>query len=1055
MSYPPVMLGSEGAREHSSARIVRFGGFELDAKAGELRRRGRAVRLQDKPLQLLMFLLGKPTSELVTREEIQEHIWGASRFLDFEDSLNQAVRKLREALRDSATKPRFLETIPRRGYRFLVPVDQELAGTSSPPAGTAVELLSSTRPKPITVGRRCELSKLNTVLQAAKENGGRVFCISGEAGIGKTTLVEAFLGELIPELDGHIARGRCSERLSGAEAYLPILEGLESLTRGPRAESVKKILVDVAPSWYVQMADSRSASSAPAVLAADAASASQERKKREFVSLLESLTVEQPLVFFIDDVHWADVSSIDLLSYAILRSHSLPVLLLTTYRPSDMLLANHPFAEAKLEWQSRRLCTELELGSLQPEDIENYIELEFAGNEFPPEFVSAVARRTEGSPLFLVDLLRDLRTAGLIWQEAGCWRLARPLAEIESTLPDSVRGMIARKIGRLGESHRKRLEAASVQGLEFDSAILAAVLDIDVGDIEESLQFLEERHRIIRFIDEREFPDSTLIVRYAFSHSLYQESLYAGIRPTSRVALSRNTAATLQGHWGQSSAEIGTQLAQLFEAARDWEAASKWFCIAAVRAAGLSAYREASELSMRAVAASKKLNGTARDERLLEAVMQLASARQALSQFEQSILDFTLAAETAARLEKAEAQIDALCGAAFGAGMLKGTEEMRSQALKAMAIAQATGASSAKAEGILGYERVLAGDLAAARAHLERARPALIQERALSQAAFVTGTVGFLYDLQSEFGRADMLFAEALGDRMRLATSCADVLRMTWMRGLALANQGRISDALQALQEGTKMGEINGERFWSSRIPNTVGWIYSEVLDPETALKYNLLGVTAAQQAGQPEVEANSHLNLSNAYSVLGDLTLAARHLSEGERILRASSGKWLKWRFVIRLELENASYWFTRGDLVKARAAATLALAKAEAVLARKHVAWAHKLMADVDLLEGNAAKAAAECRIAREILAHYPCPLIEWKIQLTTRQAALLSGDSDGAEHALNQASECLAALADSIRDPELREKFTSRTPPTISGPVGRRAILESTTNQTVLSN
>src|SRR5215831_5587820 len=119
MLYPPLMLGSEGAREHGSGRIVRFGGFELDPKAGELRRQGRSVRLQDKPLQLLMFLLGKPASELVTREEIQEHLWGTSRFLDFEDSLNQAVRKLREALRDSATRPRFLETIPRRGYRFL------------------------------------------------------------------------------------------------------------------------------------------------------------------------------------------------------------------------------------------------------------------------------------------------------------------------------------------------------------------------------------------------------------------------------------------------------------------------------------------------------------------------------------------------------------------------------------------------------------------------------------------------------------------------------------------------------------------------------------------------------------------------------------------------------------------------------------------------------------------------------------------------------------------------------------------------------------------------
>lgn len=1014
--------------------IVRFGGFELDVKAGELRGQGRTVRLQDKPLQLLMLLLGKPTSELVTREEIQEHIWGTSRFLDFEDSLNQAVRKLREALRDSPSSARFVETVPRRGYRFLMPIGQKLPVVSSPGTETSVRVLSATEPQGITVGRRRELSRLSVILQATQENGGRLFCISGEPGIGKTTLVETFLAGVVPGLNCRVARGRCSELLSGAEAYLPILEALESLMFGSGAEIVKTRLAEVAPSWYVQTVGSRPSVPSP-VPVVEAAAASQERKKREFVALLESLTREQSLIFFIDDAHWADVSTVDLLSYVIPRCSSLPVLVLLTYRPSDMMLANRPFLEAKLELQTHRFCTEMELGSLEREDIEKYIDLEFPGNKFPAEFAAAVARWTEGSPLFLVDLLRDLRAANLISDEGGCWLLARPVKEIEGTLPDSVRSMIARKIGRLNENHRSLLESASIQGLEFDSAVLAAVLDGDISDIEDSLYFLEERHRIIRFVDQRDFPDSTVRLRYAFSHALYRESLYTGIRPTRRAALSGSTAAVLLQHYGQSSDEIAAQLAQLFETAREWESSSKWFCVAAGRAAGLSAHREASELSLRAVATSQKLNGTARDQRLLAAAAQLASARQALSEFEQSILDFTLAAEAAARLGNAEAQIDALCGAAFGAGLLKRTAEMRARAEQAMAVADATAASSAKAEGILGYERLLAGDLTVARTHLERARPALLQEGAFSQAAFVTGTIGFLYDLQSEYVRADMLFAEAMGDRMRVASACADVLRMRWMRGMALANQGRISDALQTLHEGMLMGEINGERYWRSRIPNTVGWIYSQLLDPETALQYNLDGIVAGQQAGMPEVEANSHINLSNAYTALGDLTLAWRHLSEGQRILNRE-GDWLKWRFTIRLELENANYWLARRDYVKARASATLALAKAQPVLARKHTAWAHKLLADIDLLEGNPESAATECATALEIITHYPCPLIEWKVLLAARQAALLCGDSDHAQRTLSHARGSLAVVAESIRDLKLRQRFLAFTAAIIAG-------------------
>jgi hypothetical protein len=164
-----------------------------------------------------------------------------------------------------------------------------------------------------------------------------------------------------------------------------------------------------------------------------------------------------------------------------------------------------------------------------------------------------------------------------------------------------------------------------------------------------------------------------------------------------------------------------------------------------------------------------------------------------------------------------------------------------------------------------------------------------------------------------------------------------------------------------------------------------------------------------------------------NAYAALGDLNLARHHLSEGQRILSAE-GAWLKWRFTIRLELENANYALARRDLVTARASAKLALSKAEAVLARKHVASAHKLMAEIDLLEGHPASAWTECAAALEIIRHYPCPLIEWKVLIAASEAASLCGDSDHAARTLGAAVECLEALADSIRDPLVRQKFLS---------------------------
>ncbi len=113
-------------------RIVRFGLFEVDLRAGELRKRGVKIRLQEKPFQMLTALLEQP-GELVTREELSQRLWSSDTFVDFDGSLNTAAGKLREALRDSAENPRFVETLPRRGYRFIAPVEEQV---SAPPAAT-------------------------------------------------------------------------------------------------------------------------------------------------------------------------------------------------------------------------------------------------------------------------------------------------------------------------------------------------------------------------------------------------------------------------------------------------------------------------------------------------------------------------------------------------------------------------------------------------------------------------------------------------------------------------------------------------------------------------------------------------------------------------------------------------------------------------------------------------------------------------------------------------------------------------------------------------------
>jgi DNA-binding winged helix-turn-helix (wHTH) protein len=102
--------------------LVRFGLFEADLETGELRKQGMKIRLQDQPFEILAILLRRP-GQIVTREELRQTLWGTDTFVDFDRSLNKAINRLREALEDSAENPRFIETIPKRGYRFIAPVE--------------------------------------------------------------------------------------------------------------------------------------------------------------------------------------------------------------------------------------------------------------------------------------------------------------------------------------------------------------------------------------------------------------------------------------------------------------------------------------------------------------------------------------------------------------------------------------------------------------------------------------------------------------------------------------------------------------------------------------------------------------------------------------------------------------------------------------------------------------------------------------------------------------------------------------------------------------------
>jgi cholera toxin transcriptional activator len=142
-----------GVVPQNNSRVARFGVFELDLSAGELRKSGVKLRLQGQPFQVLTLLLER-AGDVVTREELRQKLWPSDTFVDFDHSLNTAINKVREALGDSATSPRYVETLARRGYRFIAPVESDLLADS---ANSALSRPSPQEPYPSLVTLHPEL----------------------------------------------------------------------------------------------------------------------------------------------------------------------------------------------------------------------------------------------------------------------------------------------------------------------------------------------------------------------------------------------------------------------------------------------------------------------------------------------------------------------------------------------------------------------------------------------------------------------------------------------------------------------------------------------------------------------------------------------------------------------------------------------------------------------------------------------------------------------------------------------------------------------------------
>ncbi len=619
-----------------ATREIAFGQFRLDLTNECLWCGTLAISLRPKAFAVLKILI-ENSGQLVSKENVLDTVWPGTFVGDA--VLKDNIRQLREALNDDAGSPIYIETAHRRGYRFIGKPFELLPGKPSAEAMPGMAFSQTVRradfaaTEPRVLGRQTELAKMGEWLDRALGGNRQVVFVTGEAGIGKTTVVEALL-EDAAELPGiRIMRGQCLENYGAGEAYLPLLDGFSRLSRSPGGDQVVNSLRHQAPAWLAQM-PSLVPQSERADLRSQSTGATRERMLREITDAIETLSSETPLLLVLEDLHWSDYSTLDLISYLARRRDPARLMVIGTYRPVDVIVADHPLKGVKRELQAHGLCREVALECLSEEVVGEYLDARFPGHQFPARLRQTVFRRTEGTPLFMVDLVEYLADQKAIVEEQGTWKLRVDLSEVEQRVPSNVRDLIQKQIERLSLDERTVLEAASVAGMECSSVAIAAGLENTVEWVEEHCEELARRHQFLSPALLVELPDGTVTPRHRFIHVLYRDVPYRLMAPRRRSQIHQRIAERGIAIYGDRAREIAAELAMHFEQSRDWPRAVQYLTQAAENAIHKSAYHEAADLAERGLVILKALpQSTQRNQQEIALRIVLILSRGAVKGF--------------------------------------------------------------------------------------------------------------------------------------------------------------------------------------------------------------------------------------------------------------------------------------------------------------------------------------------------------------------------------------------------------------------------------------
>jgi class 3 adenylate cyclase/tetratricopeptide (TPR) repeat protein len=865
------------------------------------------------------------------------------------------------------------------------------------------------------VGREREMAALWDCFEKARAGRGQMVFVVGEPGIGKSRLVYELrrrVGDQVGWLEGRcVSFGRSipfHPLIDLLRRRLGIKDGDDEPTVIGKIEGgVLPLGDDLRPIFpYVRY-----------LLAVDPGDAavsrmdSQERRGGLFYALRRLLLREaerRPQVLVYEDLHWTDKATEEYLALVADSLPASPVLLLLTYRTGYA----HPFGE-------RSYQTRIAPGALSTGDSLAMARAMLAAGRLPDGLQALIARKAEGNPFFVEELVKSLREAGSIRPDGDGWVLTQRPEDL--IVPDTIQDVIAARIDRLPEASKRVLQAASVIGRQFSRQLLDRI--VEPGTRTETV--VRELIAIELIHETRVFPD----LEYTFKHALTQDVAYGSLLVQRRSELHRRIAVTIEELYGDRLAEQYEVLAHHFDKAEAWDKALEYLRRAADKAARAFATRDAIALYDAAEAIADRLHDGVPVDTQMAIHRGRAELYVLVSDFERARAEWQEVLRLARRTDDRHAAGKALVAMGQASWLGHHFDQSLEDSRLAAEIAEAIGAPSILAGSLLNeaivYEVTgeVTGRLAEARAKFDQA---LVLSRQANDVVSEATALVFGAELESwegHYARAAPLYDA--GIRLSRAHNVlVPVLEGMFMSGINFTGQGAYDRALAVLEDGLALAERVGDENYTPRYLNSLGWLYIECGDLDRARDLNQRAAEAGRKRGDHESFANAELNLGDIALLNGDLNRAGDYLEGVHRLVGdPATSEWMRWRYSIHLFASLGELALARGNLPLAREYADECLERATRTRSRKYLVKGWRLRGEIATARRmweEADRALREALAAAEFIGN---PTQLWKTHVALGELHSERKTPDAARQAYEAARTVIERTTSGLQSPALR--------------------------------